>query len=129
MAFVRVSKPIRYHRGTPTITIAGGNGKSAPYLALNSTTRSMLGNPTAAVFDWDQGRSLLRITICDPTDPDAYRITSIGRINVARLYRQIGVDPVGVTRIPVQRDGRLAVIADLSDIPLANPAKLARRAA
>lgn len=134
MSFRKLAKP-RRHTGThiPQLTIGMSgkpDGSGQAYLALNSAARKVMGDPVAVILEWDEDDYQMRIVASSPEDPDSYRIIKgTGRISVTGILRELGIDATERRTLPVTPQGRIAVLADLSELPAARTAPtLVRRA-
>ncbi|QCR53235.1 hypothetical protein C1N80_06320 [Brachybacterium sp. SGAir0954] len=103
----------------PQITLSAHKTNGATKLVLSRALVEMLGEPVAIYFEWDPEDFLLRIVSSSPDDPAAYVIPKNRYVSVTGLFRQLGVKVTDTVRIPVEKQGRLAGIADLSDLPAA----------
>lgn len=121
MSFRKLAKPTRTTAGTqPYITLAVTTTSNRQvYLALNTAARRALGDPAAVHFEFDDDKFLLRVVASNPEDPAAYAIPKTGRVSVTGMIRDLGVNVTTTTRIHARPAGRLALIADLSDMPAA----------
>ena len=120
MAFQKMFKT---NQKTPTagpqITLSAHKTNGSTKLAMSRALVDMLGQPVAIHFEWDPDEYLLRIVASSPDDPAAYVIPKNSALAVTGLFRQLGVKVTETTRIPVEKQGRLAGIADLSGLPAA----------
>lgn len=100
----------------PFVTILAGKRDSRS-LTLSALTHRAIGEPRAVAFEWDEESSLLRISAAAPEHEGASKVPpKLGHgVSVTSLLRQLGVHVQQTTRIPVTRDGPLAVIADLAE--------------
>ncbi|WP_152353286.1 hypothetical protein [Brachybacterium subflavum] len=121
MAFRKLQKPARSGGSPlPQITIGATGSNRQSFLALNAAARKALGHPAAVYLEWDPDEYLLRIVASSPEDPAAYTLTkSTGRISVTGIMRELGIDTRTTRTVPVKPQGRVAVIADLSELPAA----------
>lgn len=120
MAFQKMPKTYtKSPTAGPQITLSCHPTHRSIKLALSKALVEMLGSPAAVHFEWDADECLLRIVASSPDDPAAYKVTKNGYLSVTGLFRQLGVQVRETVRIPVEKQGRLAGIADLSDLPAA----------
>lgn len=131
MAFRKLEKPRKTTAShQPMISIARAAGNSQIYMSINQTARKLLGDPAAVVFMWDDEACILRITASSPEDPASYKLGNAHpRISITGVMRELGITVHDTTRIPVTRAGRLAVDADLSDMPTTGLQAIPGRAA
>ncbi|GAA1333820.1 hypothetical protein GCM10009592_28380 [Brachybacterium rhamnosum] len=129
MAFTKMPKTYQKAPSAgPKITLSSHPQHGSMKLALSKALVEMLGSPVAVHFEWDADEYLLRIVASSPDDPAAYKLPKNGYLSVTGLFRQLGVKVNETMRIPVAKQGRLAGVADLSDLPAA-PTLLTRSAA
>ena len=130
MAFVKLQKT---HQKAPTagpqITLSAHKVNGTTKLAMSRALVEMLGDPAAIHFEWDPDQYLLRIVASSPDDPAAYRVPKNRYIAVTGVFRQLGIRVGETVRIPVEKQGRLAGVADLSDLPAAGTVHPIRGAA
>lgn len=120
MAFRKIQKPARRTvTSAPSITLSTSSRASGAYMAFNSGSMKLLGEPAAVHFEWDDETCMLRIHVSSPDAPEAFVIGKHARASVTGLISEIGVAIPETTRIPVRPETRLPVLADLSALPAA----------